>query len=262
MFQIKNHFKNHPLLSFFVLTFILSPLLLFIPKVGEIFVSWAPNAAALIVSLIVGGKEETTKLFKQFLRWKLHIKWFAIVIAIPIIAVYFIAVMYSFFSKQPFASVILDISIFSFLGLILKHAIRGPLGEEAGWRGFALPLLLKKHSFNKASIILGLIWSVWHFPFWFILISQLTLNSSLSSFILFTSLAIGTVALSVVISWVYIRTQSLLLAMFFHLFWNVAHELIKLSWDIKFALIAIFYIIFASVILKYNFSKSKLVDNF
>ncbi|MCF7932314.1 MAG: CPBP family intramembrane metalloprotease [Acholeplasmataceae bacterium] len=43
----------------------------------------------------------------------------------------------------------------------------GPLGEEFGWRGLLLPALLKKHHVLGSSIITGLIWSLWHFPlFW------------------------------------------------------------------------------------------------
>lgn len=46
--------------------------------------------------------------------------------------------------------------------------LMGPLGEEAGWRGFALPILLKHNSPIKASIILGCMWALWHLPLFFI----------------------------------------------------------------------------------------------
>lgn len=39
-----------------------------------------------------------------------------------------------------------------------------PLGEEFGWRGYALPLLLARMSPWSASLLLGLVWSVWHLP--------------------------------------------------------------------------------------------------
>jgi len=38
------------------------------------------------------------------------------------------------------------------------------LGEEIGWRGFLVPELYKMTSFTKTSIIIGLIWAVWHYP--------------------------------------------------------------------------------------------------
>ena len=40
----------------------------------------------------------------------------------------------------------------------------GPIGEEIGWRGFALPRLLEKYSALSASLILGSVWAIWHLP--------------------------------------------------------------------------------------------------
>ena len=50
---------------------------------------------------------------------------------------------------------------------LLKNLLSGPLGEEIGWRGFALMELQKKHSPLKASIIIGFWWGMWHLPIWF-----------------------------------------------------------------------------------------------
>lgn len=49
----------------------------------------------------------------------------------------------------------------------LKTLLSGPLGEELGWRGFALIELQKKHTPLKASIIIGFWWGLWHLPIWF-----------------------------------------------------------------------------------------------
>src|SRR5574337_857223 len=51
-----------------------------------------------------------------------------------------------------------------FLWLLFYLLTTGPLGEELGWRGFALPRLLKRFNPFVASLVLGAIWGVWHLP--------------------------------------------------------------------------------------------------
>lgn len=51
------------------------------------------------------------------------------------------------------------------LGLLVAMFLDlGAVLEENGWRGYALPRLLSKHSPVVASIILGLMWAAWHYP--------------------------------------------------------------------------------------------------
>jgi membrane protease YdiL (CAAX protease family) len=82
----------------------------------------------------------------------------------------------------------------------------GPLGEEFGWRGFALPRLLKRHRPLAAALILGVIWWAWHLPTFFIpALSQHQL--SIPVFLM------NSLALSVIMTWLYQRTQGDLLLM-------------------------------------------------
>jgi membrane protease YdiL (CAAX protease family) len=90
----------------------------------------------------------------------------------------------------------------------------GPLGEELGWRGFALPRLLHNCSALIASVIVGLIWGLWHLPAFFI--NGLPQNQfSLPAFL------VACVALSVLMTWVYQHTQgSILFAVLIHWLFN------------------------------------------
>jgi membrane protease YdiL (CAAX protease family) len=47
---------------------------------------------------------------------------------------------------------------------LLQSLLLGPMGEEFGWRGLALPLLQRRFSPFWASLILGAVWAVWHAP--------------------------------------------------------------------------------------------------
>lgn len=62
----------------------------------------------------------------------------------------------------------------------------GGLFEENGWRGFALPLLLQRFSPLKATIILGLLWGLWHFPVKYDLFSAFGLAGGLLYLSIFT----------------------------------------------------------------------------
>jgi membrane protease YdiL (CAAX protease family) len=82
----------------------------------------------------------------------------------------------------------------------------GPLGEEFGWRGFALPRLLQRRPPLAAALILGVIWWAWHLPTFFIP----TLSQHQLSIPIFL---VNSLALSVIMTWLYQRTRGDLLLM-------------------------------------------------
>ncbi len=54
-----------------------------------------------------------------------------------------------------------------YLILVVLSPFQGPIGEEFGWRGYALPKLQNKYSPLTASLVIGVIWGVWHIPTFF-----------------------------------------------------------------------------------------------
>jgi uncharacterized protein len=90
----------------------------------------------------------------------------------------------------------------------------GPLGEEFGWRGFALPCLLRWRPPLAAALMLGAVWALWHLPAFLIP----TLSQSELSFPVFV---LNSIALSVIMTWLYQRTGGdLLLMILVHLMAN------------------------------------------
>jgi membrane protease YdiL (CAAX protease family) len=88
--------------------------------------------------------------------------------------------------------------------------ISGPLNEEAGWRGYALPRLESRFSALISSIILGILWGFWHLP--------LYLVETRLPFYIFIFLNI---VLSILITWGYNNTKgSLVIAVLFHYCFN------------------------------------------
>jgi membrane protease YdiL (CAAX protease family) len=76
----------------------------------------------------------------------------------------------------------------------------GPLGEEFGWRGYALPAMQERLGWRSASVVLGTIWGVWHLPLFFVAGSSQNQGSMAAFFVLI-------VATSVFYTWLFNRTN-------------------------------------------------------
>lgn len=103
----------------------------------------------------------------------------------------------------------------------------GPL-EEFGWRGYVLDRLHERWNALASSLILGIVWSLWHLPLFFVEDTyQYNLGVGSPSFWLFM---VGIVPLSVLFSWVFNNTQrSTLAAMLLHFMVNLTGELVALT---------------------------------
>lgn len=120
-----------------------------------------------------------------------------------------------------------------FFEILTIFFFRGPFQEEFGWRGYVLDNLQSKWNALESSIILGSIWSVWHFPLFFI---SGTIYENQSFFSFTTSV----LALSIFFTWLYNSTNgSILVAMIFHTSINVMQVIFLQS----FSFLSTFYFI-------------------
>lgn len=103
-----------------------------------------------------------------------------------------------------------------------------PFIEELGWRGYVLDRLQEKRSALTASLILGVIWSLWHLPLFFVPGSyQASLGFGSLAFWLFM---IGIVPLNLPFTWIYNNTKrSTLAVILFHAMVNFTGELIAVT---------------------------------
>ena len=93
------------------------------------------------------------------------------------------------------------------MGIVLAFLI---VGEEVGWRGFALPYLLGRWPALASSLVLGLVWALWHLPNFF-------LPGYPHHGLPFTAFVLLIVSYSVLFTWLSLRTDgSLPLAVVFH----------------------------------------------
>jgi membrane protease YdiL (CAAX protease family) len=117
-----------------------------------------------------------------------------------------------------------DASLFlTRLTMLLPLLILGPLSEELGWRGYALERLQRRWNALISSLILGIIWSLWHLPLFYIVgTSQYLYNMSFMGFL------VGTTTTSILYTWAYNNTGgSIWSAVFLH--WLYTYALDTLS---------------------------------
>ena len=103
-------------------------------------------------------------------------------------------------------------SVFLMLLVIALPVTLFTFGEEYGWRGYLLPRLLSLGEI-RASVLLGVIWGVWHLPLIMAGLNYPGVNVWLA-IIIFTFV---TVALSFTYTWFYVASSgSVLVAAVFH----------------------------------------------
>jgi membrane protease YdiL (CAAX protease family) len=170
--------RRHQLLSYFILAYFLMYAALFgyiLLRPGQPLEAWSvawalgifsPTISAVIVSAILGGWAEVKHLLAGFACWKVGARWYLaalfLILGPVVIALAYIALGHPPVGLRP------GTTIPSLLGTILFIFFSGPLAEEAGWRGFALPRLQEKHNALVSSLILGVIWTFWHLPLFFL----------------------------------------------------------------------------------------------
>jgi len=169
--------------------------------------SFGPALAAILLSLRSGSVRE---LLRPILRFRARGLDYAIAVLSPMLALV-IAAAVEFFArgKAPeFAN--LDKLWMAPILWVVILIIGGPLGEEIGWRGFALPRLLARIGPLGSSLVIAVMWLVWHLPlFW--LEGAAQEGGSIALF------SLTVLAFSIVFTWFWIRTKgSLWLAMLIH----------------------------------------------
>ena len=214
-----------PLSTYLLLTFgsawlIWLPLLLAeylhltLPVPSLVFITlgtFAPSITALFLTWRYAGGTELRRLLGRAVIWRVSPVWYLIAIAGPALIMLLAMGVHVLLGGTipdyvPFGVRWLIVVV----NFILILLIGGPLGEEFGWRGLALPSLEARFSPLWASLILGVIWAVWHLPLFFI-------SGSAQSSLPFGLYALLTIPLTILITWVYHGSgNSLLLVMLFH----------------------------------------------
>jgi uncharacterized protein len=109
------------------------------------------------------------------------------------------------------------------LGSFLQLLIIGPLSEEIGWRGYALEKLQKRWNALTSSLIVGLVWALWHLPL-FVMVG----TSQHELGVPFIGFLIKLMASSILYTWLYNNTKkSLWSAVLLHWLYTYAAQVLS-----------------------------------
>ncbi len=135
------------------------------------------------------------------------------------------------------------ISAASILPAFIISLTSGAMGEELGWRGYALKVYQKKYSPLISSIFVGLIWGFWHLPLWII-----SGYSGLDLVLYSMAFVVAIISMSVVITYFYNRSGNILIAMWMHFLFNFTLQLVIIDLLQLIVYFSIAYLILAIVL--------------
>jgi len=205
--------------------------------------AWSPTMAAMIVTAALNGSAGVRALLIGFAKWRVKPIWYLFAAALPIAIGYAAAGIYALI-VGPTPGMIVPLTAPALLVTVLNHLFRGPLGEEAGWRGFALPRLQARYTPFRSSLILGLGMLVWHIPTFFI---QGLSGTALLLFMV--SFAVALLSFTIVMTWLFNHTGgSLLLAALMHLSFNVSLSVVAIPLQTQLAIVAGLYLVLAAIV--------------
>jgi uncharacterized protein len=182
---------------------------------------FGPMVAAIVVTALEGGRAGLRSLLGRIVRWRVAPIWYAVAILGPFVLTLAAIALHVVLGGQPPSPRLLVGTLPTLLIVVVYMMITVALGEEVGWRGYALPALQARYSALVASLILGVMWALWHLPVFF---NPDTLYSNLP-FLLFLAYM---VAFAVLITWVFNSAGgSVLIAILVHAVMNASGELWK-----------------------------------
>jgi uncharacterized protein len=161
--------KRHPLITFFVLAYAISwvgwPL--YAAGIWPIpFLATGPLIAALIVIPISQGLSGLRELGSRMIRWRVRWYWYVVAVGLPLaVLLVTVGLNVALGAGAPsLAGVGSSSTLLMVFAVRLINPLDGPMGEEPGWRGFALPGLQTTLSPLVTTMILAVLITGWHLP--------------------------------------------------------------------------------------------------
>lgn len=188
----------------------------------------APSITAIWLKKKYSSKGDFNSFIRSIKNYKHPLAWYLSIVGLAFLVCFLPSLWGGAAMENP-----LYLALILLPGMIIGGGL-----EEIGWRGYLQPALQKKWPSFTSTLIVGSIWTLWHLPLWFIVGSnQMSMN-----FLWFT---VTVLALSFLLTVIYLTTKSIFLCIIFH-------ALINSFWEVYIpdtnVLSAFFTLLFALVI--------------
>lgn len=183
-------------------------------SVGVLYVL-VPALTALGVTIAFRGWAGLREIGGRLITLRFSPIYYLIALFVPLVPQWLGVPLWSLLSGQPIDYPPLGPSLSHWAQVTLAGAVI-LLGEEIGWRGFMLPQLLRAFDWRSSALIGGLLWSFWHFPLW-LPANYAATGSIAQTAIILAAGVCGATSLSVIVTWLFVRTRySIALAVLLH----------------------------------------------
>ena len=230
MTATKTFVMRHPVVIYFVLTFLISwggilvvlgpgaftgataPTEGLLPLVFLAMFA-GPSVAGILMTGLVSGKAGFHDLRSRLFRWRVDVRWYVVALLTAPLGVTAVLLPLSLGSAGFLPALFASDDKVSLLVFGLAAGLMTGLCEELGWTGFVIPRLRRRHGILTTGLIVGLLWGAWHFP----LFSGGDVSEEVPlALFLPVQLLTFLPAYRVLMVWVYDRTGSLLVAILMH----------------------------------------------
>jgi len=215
--------RRYPLLSYFLIAYAFTSaydllVLARFPDAPSFPRDFGPSLAALVLTAATAGTPGLKRLLRRLALWRVPVGWYLFVL-LGIPAIYVLGLLLvpgTLASFTPPSSVgwLLFPGVLGFVGTLV---IGGPLFEEPGWRGFALPRMQTRWGPLAGTLLLGVLWATWHFTEYLTSPDFAATNGGGLTPRAAGVLVLSAISFSVIMTWVFNHTRgSVLLAILVH----------------------------------------------
>ncbi len=179
----------------------------------------APAIAAVVVTAWTMARPGLRDLLARLVRWRVPVRWWLAALSPAGFVVLALIAMAPAGKTLPSAAAFGQFSgtpAIGLVGVLLLITFVGALGEETGWRGYALPQLQRRFSPLTSSLILAVVWFLWHLPQFFVIAAYRDFSP-----VQYVGMLLGLFCGAVILTWLYNRSGgSILLVIIWHGLYN------------------------------------------